>query len=404
MDGVDGRPPGGRRWACAPLGVEEEFLLVDPESGRALPLAGRILDGLRDGPQEPAVPYRITGELHLEQIETATAPCNGLDELVAALQAGRAGADAAAQRHGARAAALASSPLPVSPHVGTGTRYAQMVQLHGIAIIEQLIGGMHVHVEVATPQEGVAVLDHIRAWLPLLLAISANSPFWQGRDSGYCSFRSRVWNRWATAGPTPLFGSADAYHQHVAGLLATGVILDPGMVYFDARLSARYPTVEIRVMDVCLEVHTAELLAGLVRGLVEASVRDWRAGLTPPAASISMLRIATWRAARFGTRGELLDSATWRPIPAVELGSKLLHHLRGTLGSPAEEARLHQMLATHFQDGGGAERQRSSYARAGRLPEVVSDAVLATQGHLRRAADNTVGPADMPAPGGAWKV
>ena len=129
------------------------------------------------------------------------------------------------------------------------------------------------HVGVASDAEGVAVLDRIGPWLAPLLALSANSPYWMGDDSGYASFRSQVWSRWPTAGPTRLFGTPEAYHAAVQGLVATGTILDQGMVYFDARLSARYPTVEIRVADVCLSADTATLLAALARGLVETAAR-----------------------------------------------------------------------------------------------------------------------------------
>ena len=95
-------------------------------------------------------------------------------------------------------------------------------------------------------------------WLPVLLALSANSPFWQGRDTGYASFRSQAWTRFPTAGPTEIFGSAAAYEARAAGLVDTGVLLDRGMIYFDARLSHKYPTVEIRVADVCLHAEDSD--------------------------------------------------------------------------------------------------------------------------------------------------
>ncbi|WP_228985061.1 YbdK family carboxylate-amine ligase, partial [Streptomyces sp. DH12] len=147
-------------------------------------------------------------------------------------------------------AALATSPLPVSPAVGVNERYRWMERQYGIATREQLVLGCHVHVSVESDEEGVAVLDRLRPWLAVLTALSANSPFWQGKDSGYASYRSRVWQRWPSAGPTELFESPERYHRRVADMVATGAILDEGMIYFDARLSERYPTVEVRVSDV----------------------------------------------------------------------------------------------------------------------------------------------------------
>ena len=118
---------------------------------------------------------------------------------------------------------------------------------------EQLTCGCHVHVEVADDEEGVRILDHLRPWTAILLALSGNSPSWQGTHTGYASYRSQVWGRWPTAGPTAPFGDAAGYRAVIDGLLRSGTILDEGMVYFDARLSSRYPTVEVRVADVCLD-------------------------------------------------------------------------------------------------------------------------------------------------------
>lgn len=105
----------------------------------------------------------------------------------------------------------------------------------------------------------MAVLDRIRPWLPP--ALSANSPFWQGQDSGYASYRSRVWGRRPSAAPVEPFGSAARYHALVRTMVATGALRDEGMIYSDARLSRTYPTVEIRIADVCLDASTTGLLA-----------------------------------------------------------------------------------------------------------------------------------------------
>ena len=144
--------------------------------------------------------------------------------------------------------------------------------------MEQLVCGRHVHVSVESDDEAVAVLDRVRVWLPSLLALSANSPFWQGKDTGYASFRSQMMSRWPTSGPPPRLGSAEAYRSLVTDMVESGVLLDEGMVYFDARVSFRYPTVEIRAADVCLDARDTVLVAALCRGLVETAARQWRSG------------------------------------------------------------------------------------------------------------------------------
>jgi glutamate---cysteine ligase / carboxylate-amine ligase len=175
--------------------------------------------------------------------------------------------------------------------VGKG-RYLQMARAFGLTAYEQLTCGCHVHVEVSSEEEGVAALDRIAPWLAVLLALSGNSPFWQGRDSAYASFRYQVQGRWPSAGPADFFGGAAAYRRTVAQMVATGTLLDTGMVYFDARLSQRYPTLEIRIADVCLHADDAVLIAALARALVETDARRWRQGTAPPRWRGELLRLA----------------------------------------------------------------------------------------------------------------
>ena len=130
-------------------------------------------------------------------------------------------------------------------------------------------------------------------------------------------------------------GSVRRYRALVADLLGTGVLLDEAMAYFDARLSARYPTVEVRVADVCLRAEDAVLIAALCRGLVETAARDARAGKAAPAVPAALLRLAAWRAARSGTADVLVRPADWRPRPAHEVIADLVDHVRPALTSPA---------------------------------------------------------------------
>lgn len=128
-----------------------------------------------------------------------------------------------------------------------------------------------------------------------------------------------MWYRLPSAGPVDVFGSADRYHEQVRAMVDTGVLHDEGMIYFDARLSATYPTVEIRVADVCLDAATPVLLAALVRALVETSARAWRAGEPPARIDTALLRLAAFRAGRSGLDGPLLHPRTMRetspPMP-----------------------------------------------------------------------------------------
>jgi carboxylate-amine ligase len=352
------------------VGVEEEFLIVDGENGNPLPL-GDVLEQLSDFP-------RLTSEMKQEQIETCTLPRITLADLAEDISAGRNSADAAARRAGARAVALATSPLPVKSTIAPGERCAQLVERFGLTAVEQLTGGCHVHVEIESEEEGVAILDRIRVWLPVLLAISANSPYWNGVDSSYASYRWQAWSRWPTTGPAAIYGSAAAYHHEIGQILSSNVPLDKANLYFDARLSHKHPTVEVRVADVCLFADDAVLLAALVRGLAETAARQWRDDVSPVPASATHLRLASWQASRYGLEGDLADPLTGKPRRAFEVAVALLDHLRPVLEEQGEFSTVEFLLFQVLSRGTGAAVQRDSCARGASMQDVITDAVHIT--------------------------
>ncbi|MCW2892925.1 MAG: carboxylate-amine ligase, partial [Actinomycetia bacterium] len=364
------------------VGVEEELLLVEPGTGQPLAVAETALrtvdaDGGRREGTDGDAGESLEFELQRQQLETSTKPCFELSELGEELRRGRSLAAEVAGRAGARVAALATSPVPVEPQLVRKGRYLQMAHAFGLTAYEQLTCGCHVHVSISSPDEGVAVLDRIRPWLPVLLALSANSPFWQGRDSAYASFRYQAWSRWPSAGPTDAFGSPEVYRQTVQQMVSTGTLLDTGMVYFDARLSEHYPTVEIRVSDVCLYADDAALIAALARALVETEARRWRAGSAIPAHRIEMLRLAAWRASRSGLDDCLLNPHTGLPEPASTVANALLEHVRDALDEAGDAEAVTELLGAVLARGNGAAFQRSA-CRDGSLASVIENAAAVT--------------------------
>ena len=345
------------------LGVEEEFLLVDPDTGRPRAVGQAVLAASAD--------RELAGELQQEQVETATKPCHTLDELSAQIRAARSAAAAAAADAGAALVPLGTSPLAVEPTITPSRRYAEMARRFGLTVAEGLTCGCHVHVAVDSPDEGVAVLDRIRPWL----ALSVNSPFWNGEDSGYRSFRTQVWQRWPVAGPYARFGSAAAYREFVDTALATDTLLDEGMVYLAARLARNLPTVEVRVADVCLEPDDAVLVAGLVRALVQTAADAAARGTEPDPVRTEVLQLAEWRASRWGTEAELLDPRTWRPAPARGVFDALVAHVGPALEDAGDLHAVRELVDAVLRRGTGARRQRHALARTGDLGAVALDAV-----------------------------
>jgi carboxylate-amine ligase len=359
------------------IGVEEEQLLVDPVSGRLTAVAHKAIRAHQEGPIRLDEP-EVEEELFLQQIETATVPCRRLDDLAEQLRRGRSAVNKAAADAGAASAAM---PVPIlvdeDARVTPKPRYRRIHQEFGELAQSALACAMHMHVEVADDDEGVIVLDGIGPWLPVLLAVSANSPYWLGRDTGYASWRAQIWTRWPGHGTGQPFGTAETYHDTGRRLVEWGAALDPGMVYYDARLSPKYPTVEIRVCDVCTDPADAVLLTALARGLVETAARGesgasraWRSDL---------IRAASWRASRYGVAGRLVDPRTMELADAREVVEGLVSRCAPALAE-AEDLELVQHLTERlFARGGGATRQRRTFEETGSLDAVVADLCARTE-------------------------
>lgn len=346
------------------MGVEEELLLVDPTTGAPTSRAAEVLRAAEARDARDPAPATDKGgslghEVQKSQVETDTPPEVSLDALESALRAWRERTRASALEVGARVLATATSPLEGgTSHLRT-PRFDAMASRYGLTMAEQLTNGCHVHVDVESDEEGVAVLDRIRVWLPVLLALSANSPWSNGIDTAYESYRSQMMIRWPSSGPTPVFGSVEAYRAHVDAMLATEVLLDEGMVYSDARISAQHPTLEVRVADVCLDVRDTVLYAALSRALVETAAREWADGQPAPQAKVPVLRLATWQAGRYGVGGKLVDPTSCSPRPAQEVVDTLLEHVDDALGRYGDRDAVHAGVKRIFAEGTGSVRQRA---------------------------------------------
>ena len=348
------------------IGVEEELLLLDPRTGVAAPRSTEVARG------------DVEQELFLHQVETKTDPVVGLDDLRRALVGARGAAGTSAADAGLALVACGAEPLAGPPsQVTPDDRYRDLLERFGDIAAVAGTCGMHVHVDVADEDEGVQVLDRIGMWLPVLLALSASSPFYDGHDTGYASWRAQVWSRWPTAGPTELFGTPERYHALVDRLVATGAARDEGNVYFDARLSREWPTIELRVADVCTEVDDAVLVAALGRALVDSAARWAREGTEVVVPRTEIERAATWVASRHGLSADLVDPVTCASRPA----SEVLRVVLDALGPSLEEAGDLEWVSSRLRDDPprGPTHQREVHRRGGSVRDVVDDLVRRTE-------------------------
>jgi carboxylate-amine ligase len=344
------------------LGVEEEFLLVDGD--------GRLAAA---GPEISAQVADLDGQVEHElrrcQVESATDVCATAEDVVRGLRGLRDRLAAEAADQGLRLLAGGTAPMAddrparFTPDV----RYHRMAREFGAIAQASLTCACHVHVAIPDAATGLRISNQVRPWLPALLALTANSPFHNGEDTAYASWRHLLWTRWPSAGPPPHFDSVDEYESRVEALTAAGAALDRGMVYWDVRLSAHQPTVEVRIADVLPTPEEAALLAVLVRALAVQAMDGGADPVAKPAPEA--LRAWLWRSARDGLTGHCVHPRTGELVPAWQAVNDLVSELGPWLGDDGEFVTA--ALAPVRAEGNGAQRQRAALDRSGRLADVL---------------------------------
>ncbi|KKK07804.1 glutamate--cysteine ligase [Micromonospora sp. HK10] len=359
--------------AVLTVGVEEEFLLLDPVTGESLPVADRVLGALSGHSRRQSRP-----EFRHSMVEMVTPVCTDLVRLRAELLALRRSAAEAATAAGARLVAVAATPV-CEPHrtVPDKDRYRAMSRRYGPVAHDPAVCGCHVHVGVPDRELAVQVCNRLRPWLPVVQALSTNSPLHDGHDTGHASWRSMQFDRWPSVGPSPYFVDAADYDRTVADLIAAGVMLDAAMVYWYARPSTAYPTVEVRVGDVCPTVDDTVLVAGLIRALVATLVDEVHAGRPAPRVRNCLLAAAHWRAAHDGVDGELIDLARGGTRPAWELVEELYAVVTPALLRHGDLETVRGQLDRLRHEGTGATRQRRAMAASGGDVRAVLDRLAA---------------------------
>jgi glutamate---cysteine ligase / carboxylate-amine ligase len=363
------------------VGVEEELLLVDVHTGKPRSVASQVIAASQGASTQGGSEGGVEAELQRYMVETQSSVASELADIEAELRNWRRVVASAAREAGAGVAALATAPVAGTGLISPAQRYQRMAERFGPTAQDVLTCGCHVHVSVESDEEGIAAIDRIRVWLPVILAMSANSPFYDGRDTGYASYRSQLWTRWPSAGPTDTFGTPGAYHDLVRSMVDSGVLLDDGMIYFDARLSQRYPTVEIRVADVCVDLEDTLVIAALCRALVQTAAAEAARGDPVPQMPTSLLRLAVWRAGHDGVGGVLVDPVSRRPRPWIDVMRDLIIHVRDSLEAFGDMERVEVGIDRLTRLGSGATGQRRTFAKTGQLVDVIVEAVRRTAGH-----------------------
>jgi glutamate---cysteine ligase / carboxylate-amine ligase len=354
------------------VGIEEEVMLLDPESWA---LAHRLDDLLPL--LSTALTEKVSAETHACTLELAGGVHTGIRMAVRELFALRVKLAEELAPQGLRAAVAGTHPFAVGEdtEVSESARYQVLYEKMRELARREPTFALHVHVGVPDPDLAILAADRIRAHLPLILAVSANSPYWRGRDSGMASFRTPLFQGFPRSGIPRRFGSYAAYTDVVDLMLRADAFPEPTFIWWDVRVQPRFGTVEVRIADAQTRVSESAGIAALIQALVRLEATE---GHAPPqlVAAQEVLEENRFLAARDGIDARLIDVTSATRVPARAQLDELLAVLEPhaeDLGSSAELDKLRALM-----DSPGAARQRATLRDAGRrgLTESLASAFL----------------------------
>jgi glutamate---cysteine ligase / carboxylate-amine ligase len=372
------------------IGVEEEYQLIDPDTGALVSRASDVLSA--DWADA------LQGELHETTVEIGTAICRNWEDVEQELRRRRFQASATAATEGLEIVAAGLHPFSGwSGHsIRPAERYAAIEKLHERIAREVNIFGMHVHVGVPDGLDRTVLMRDVRVFIPHLLALSASSPFLDADDTGFASYRSILWRQFPYTGVPPRFADHGEYERFIALLLRSEAIRDRGNIYWSLRPHFSYPTLEFRAMDACPRLEDAATIAAFARLLV-ASVAEAR--LDPPGrGDLSpelwqvVLTENEWHAGRFGLDAFLTDPESQRGRTAMRQAIRRLLDRLAPLAAELGETTVLDRVEQLLERGNAADRMRRVYADQQSFDEVVAWLIRETRlgtGFDRRRAQRT---------------
>jgi carboxylate-amine ligase len=341
------------------LGVEEEFQIVSGESYELVSRIDEIISEVEDDEEHEG---RVKPELLQSVVEVATKVAGSVGEALEDIARLRARVRDAAAENGSLVAAAGTHPFSRYEHqeVTDRPRYHELVEDMRWVAERELIFGLHVHVGLDSPDKAIACVNAGRTFLPVLLALSANSPFWQGRPTGIASTRSKVFDAFPRSGLPPAFSSYEEFELLVDRAVKTNCFPDYTYIWWDLRPHPKLGTIEFRVCDAQTRIDVVEYLVALVQSLVATLAEEFDARGALPIQPITLVAENKWRAARDGLQARLIDLEQDTERPAADalrsLSERCLPAAR-RLGCAAELERVDEVVAR----GSGADEQLRVY-------------------------------------------
>jgi carboxylate-amine ligase len=360
------------------LGVEEEYMLLDPQSFDLVHHVDTMLTAVQNG----EFIERIGPELMQSVLEISTPVCHTAGDVDRELRRLRTYVTELARSEDLRVGSAGTHPFSLfeRQRITARDRYRNLVDQLQYVARRELIFGLHVHVAVDDCEKAIQVMSALLVHLPDLLALSANSPFWRGESTGLSSSRQMVFAAFPRSGPPPRFQDYSDYAEVVGQLEKTGCIADYTHIWWDIRPHPRFGTIEVRVMDAVSRVEDTVALAAYIQSLVKLYSDRYTIGQELPSYHRILTTENKWLAARYGLEAPLMDLSTGRRnrVPVAQLIRRTLRELEPharELGSDRELEGIREILAK----GNGADRQRRVFNANRDIVEVTREVSEATE-------------------------
>ena len=349
------------------LGVEEEYQVIDPNTReltsheqKIVEIADEILEG------------QVKAEMHQAVVEVGTVICKDIKEVRSQVTHLRKTISEVASGLGLRIAAAGTHPFSEweKQLITVHPRYDEIVQELQDAARSNLIFGLHVHVGIEDREMAIHIYNSVRYFLPHIYALSTNSPFWEGRNTGFKSFRTKVFDKFPRTGIPDFFTGAGEYERYVNLLVQTKCIDNAKKIWWDVRVHPFYPTIEFRICDVPLTIDETVTITALIQALVAKLYILRRSNLNFIIYKRALINENKWRASRYGIEGKMIDFGKSIEVPTKELILELLEFVDDVvdeLGSRDEINKIHNIL----NQGTGADRQLAVFEKTKSLNDVV---------------------------------
>jgi carboxylate-amine ligase len=360
------------------IGIEEEFQVIDPETRQLRSHMHQIVEG-----GKVILKEQVKAEMHQSVVEVGTNICKNIKEAKAEVIYLRKMVAELAKQQGLVIAASGTHPFSLwKDQLITATpRYHEIVNEMHAAARSNLIFGLHVHVGIENREQGIKLMNSARYFLPHIFALSTNSPFWEGRNTGFKSYRVKVFDKFPRTGIPDYFSSAEEYDRYISLLVKTKCIDNGKKIWYDIRLHPFFNTVEFRICDVPMRVEETIALAALMQAIIAKLVKLMEQNLDFRQYGRSLIMENRWRAARYGIEGKLIDFGKEKEVPVDELTMELLEFVDDVvdeLGSREEINYIRHII----KEGTGAERQLKVFNETNDLKAVVDYIVKETNSGL----------------------